>query len=206
MGKRLSKIYTKTGDNGKTGLGDGNRVSKTHPRIGAIGDVDELNSSLGVLIETLNETLKITIDQALDQTLNESTGLTRTLHFLRLSQHRIFDLGGELSIPGFEIITEEHVKAIEAELDSLNLHLAPLDNFILPGGSRLIAECHMARSICRRAERKIAGLAEMSAESKSEDVSIFALQYINRLSDYLFVVARYCALKTGVEEVLWQKG
>jgi cob(I)alamin adenosyltransferase len=193
MGKRLSKIYTKTGDHGKTGLGDGNRVSKTHPRIGAIGAVDELNSSLGVLIETLNETP------------GESTGLTRTLHFLRLSQHRIFDLGGELSIPGFEIITEEHVKAIETELDSLNLHLAPLDNFILPGGSRLIAECHMARSICRRAERKIAGLAEMSAESKSEDVSIFALQYINRLSDYLFVVARYCALKTGVEEVLWQK-
>jgi cob(I)alamin adenosyltransferase len=201
MGKRLSKIYTKTGDKGQTGLGDGNRVSKTHPRIGAIGAVDELNSSLGVLIETLNQTL----NQTLNETPAESTGLTRTLHFLRLSQHRIFDLGGELSIPGFEIITEEHVKAIEAELDSLNMHLAPLDNFILPGGSRLIAECHMARSICRRAERKIAGLAEMSAESKSEDVSIFALQYINRLSDYLFVVARYCALKTGVEEVLWQK-
>jgi cob(I)alamin adenosyltransferase len=201
MGKRLSKIYTKTGDNGKTGLGDGNRVSKTHPRIGAIGAVDELNSSLGVLIETLNQTL----NQTLNETPAESTDLNRTLHFLRLSQHRIFDLGGELSIPGFEIITEEHVNAIEAELDSLNLHLAPLDNFILPGGSRLIAECHMARSICRRAEIKIAGLAEMSAESKSEDVSIFALKYINRLSDYLFVVARYCALKTGVGEVLWQK-
>ena len=197
MGKRLSKIYTKTGDNGQTGLGDGNRVSKTHPRIGAIGAVDELNSSLGVLIETLNQTLNGTPD--------ESTGLIRTSHFLRLSQHRIFDLGGELSIPGFEIITEEHVKAIEAELDNLNQHLAPLDNFILPGGSRLIAECHMARSICRRAERKIAGLAEMPAGRKSEDVSIFALQYINRLSDYLFVVARYCALETGVEEVLWQK-
>jgi cob(I)alamin adenosyltransferase len=176
-------------------------VSKTHPRIGAIGAVDELNSSLGVLIETLNEAL----NQTLNETPGESTGLTRTSHFLRLSQHRIFDLGGELSIPGFEIITEEHVKAIEAELDSLNLHLAPLDNFILPGGSRLIAECHMARSICRRAEREITGLAEMSAEGKSEDVNIFALQYINRLSDYLFVVARYCALKTGVKEVLWQK-
>jgi cob(I)alamin adenosyltransferase len=197
MGKRLSKIYTKTGDKGQTGLGNGNRVAKTHPRIEAIGAVDELNSSLGVLIETLNEKL--------NETPGKSAGLTRTLHFLKLSQHRIFDLGGELSIPGFEIINEDHVQAIEAELDDLNLHLAPLDNFILPGGSRLIAECHMTRSICRRAERHIVGLAETPSGSEPEVVSGFALQYINRLSDYLFVVARYCALKTGVKEVLWQK-
>lgn len=201
MGKRLSKIYTKTGDKGQTGLGNGNRVAKTHPRIEAIGAVDELNSSLGVLIETLNETL----NERLNKTPGESTGLTSTLNFLKLSQHRIFDLGGELSIPGFEIINDDHVKAIEAELDDLNLHLAPLDNFILPGGSRLIAECHMTRSICRRAERHIVGLAEMPAGSESGLVSGFALQYINRLSDYLFVVARYCALETGVKEVLWQK-
>ena len=192
MGKRLSKIYTRTGDLGETGLGDGNRIKKTHPRVQAMGSVDELNSIVGVLVESL-----------LADSHHE---LTAIANFLRQLQHRIFDLGGEISIPGFEIITSGHVTAIEEQLDGLNEHLAPLDNFILPGGSTLIANCHMARAICRRAERDITALAETQAENAAPTVNRAAMQFINRLSDYLFVVARSCARITGVDEVLWVKG
>ena len=146
MGKRLSKIYTRTGDQGETGLGDGSRISKTAPRVEAMGSVDELNSIVGVVVEELLE--------------SNLPDLVTVAEFLRTLQHRIFDLGGELSIPGFEIISSDHVNAIEQELDAMNEHLEPLENFILPGGSRLIANCHMARSICRRAERNIAELAQ----------------------------------------------
>jgi len=186
MGKRLSKIYTKTGDKGETGLGDGNRVSKTHPRIEAIGAVDELNSALGLLIEEIRNA--------------DYEDLGPIEVFLRNCQHRVFDLGGELSIPGFEIVTPDHVQAIEIELDDLNRHLEPLENFILPGGSLLVAQCHMARSICRRAERQTVAL------SQAESVNSSALQFLNRLSDYLFVAARSCARITGIDEVLWKKG
>lgn len=186
MGKRLSKIYTRTGDQGETGLGDGNRVSKTHPRIEAIGAVDELNSVLGVLIEELRNT--------------GHEGLAPIEAFLHHCQHRVFDLGGELSIPGYEIITPEMVQAIETALDDLNRHLEPLENFILPGGSLLIAQCHMARSICRRAERQTVALGH------EESINSSSLQFLNRLSDYLFVAARSCAHITGVDEVLWKQG
>ena len=120
--------------------------------------------------------------------------------FLRTLQHRIFDLGGEISIPNFEIISAEHVNAIEVHLDQMNDRLEPLENFILPGGSRLIANCHMARSICRRAERDFVTL------EKDERVNENAMKFLNRLSDYLFVLARTCARLTEVDEVLWQKG
>ncbi|MDA0977083.1 MAG: cob(I)yrinic acid a,c-diamide adenosyltransferase [Proteobacteria bacterium] len=186
MGKRLSKIYTRTGDKGETGLGDGSRVPKTHPRVEAMGSVDELNSIVGLVVEEL--------------LMEDEEALQPVADFLRSLQHRIFDLGGELSIPGFEIVTADHVKAIETALDDLNQHLPPLENFILPGGSRLIANCHMARAICRRAERNVAALAEV------ETVNTAAMEFLNRLSDYLFVVARSCARITGVAEVLWQKG
>lgn len=186
MGKRLSKIYTRTGDKGETGLGDGSRISKTHPRVEAMGTVDELNSIVGVVVE--------------DLLTEDHDELTEIGQFLRTQQHRIFDLGGELSIPGFEIITADHVTAIEDALDLLNDHLEPLENFILPGGSRLIANCHMARAICRRAERCATAL---DAEAP---VNAAALKYLNRLSDYLFVVARSCARITGIPEVLWEKG
>lgn len=185
MGKRLSKIYTKTGDTGETGLGDGSRVSKTDERVEAMGSVDELNSALGLLIEVIR-------DVDLDNLLLIEV-------FLRTCQHRTFDLGGELSIPGFDIITAEHVQAIEVALDDLNHHLAPLENFILPGGSMLIAQCHMARSICRRAERKTVALSKVAA------VNACSLEFLNRLSDYLFVAARSCARLTDVDEVLWKK-
>ncbi len=186
MGKRLSKIYTKTGDAGETGLGDGSRIKKTHPRVEAMGSVDELNSVIGVVIEDL---------------INENNDeLTAIAQFLRSLQHRVFDLGGELSIPGYKIITEEHVAAIEVQLDQLNDQLEPLENFILPGGSTLIANCHLARAVCRRAERHVVLLAD------SEEVNSAALEFLNRLSDHLFVVARSCARITGVDEVLWEKG
>ena len=186
MGKRLSKIYTRTGDTGETGLGDGSRISKTSPRVEAMGSVDELNSIVGLVVEEIVE--------------SNQPGLIEISEFLRSLQHRIFDLGGELSIPGFEIISAKHVKAIENHLDKMNDELKPLENFILPGGSRLVANCHMARSICRRAERNIAALAI------DEDINSNAMEFINRLSDYLFVLARTCARLTGIDEVLWQKG
>lgn len=182
MGKRLSKIYTRTGDAGETGLGDGSRISKTHERVEAMGAADELNSAVGLLIEYLKP--------------HDLAGIEQ---FLAYSQHRIFDLGGELSIPGFKIIEERHVSDMEVQLDALNKNLAPLENFILPGGSQLIAHCHMARSICRRAERRVVALAAV------EDINPCCQQYLNRLSDYLFVLARYCAAETNVDEVIWQK-
>lgn len=185
MGKRLSKIYTRTGDQGTTGLGDGSRVNKTHPRIEAIGEVDELNSSLGLLIELLKK--------------EENTQLTPVIDFLRNHQHRIFDLGGELSIPGYTLINNDQVKAIESFLDELNNDLEPLENFILPGGSVLISQCHLARSVCRRAERRVLALAD------AETVNPVSLQFLNRFSDCLFVIARYCAKGTLTAEVLWQK-
>ncbi len=186
MGKRLSKIYTRTGDQGETGLGDGNRIPKDHARIHAIGSVDELNSNLGLLIEELI-------------LLPDQAALSSITEFLRFCQHRIFDLGGELSIPDFRIINSAHVSNIEIQLDQLNENLAPLENFILPGGSKLIATFHVSRSICRRAER------EVIAVSRDESVNPEGIKYLNRLSDYLFVAARYSAKELGINEVLWAK-
>ncbi len=185
MGKRLSRIYTRTGDSGETGLGDGNRVDKTHVRIEAIGAVDELNSQIGVLIETLRQL--------------DSPEFEAVVSFLGVNQHRLFDLGGELSIPSFELIKAHHVESIEKELDELNSYLDPLENFILPAGSMLIAQCHLARSVCRRAERRTVSLMN------AEPINNRSLEFLNRFSDYLFVVARFCALKTEIEEVLWKK-
>ena len=197
MGKRLSKIYTRTGDAGDTGLGDGSRIKKTHPRVEAIGTVDELNSLIGLLIEGL----------AQEESLSSSVA------FLSSSQHRLFDLGGELSMPGqhdgsqeekeeqepYVILTPSHVADIEVNLDALNQHLEPLVNFIMPGGSELIARCHLARAVCRRAERRVIALAELAP------VNPHSVCYLNRMSDYLFVLARSCAAATGRDEVLWQQ-
>lgn len=185
MGKRLSKIYTRTGDAGTTGLGDGARVDKDDARIEAIGTVDELNSWLGVVIEALVE---------------EGDMFAATTAFLRTCQHRIFDLGGELSIPGHIIIKADQVTAIEQQLDAMNSELEPLTNFILPGGARVIAEIHVARSVCRRAERRLISLSHES------EVNANSLSFLNRLSDYLFVAGRHCAKLSGVAEVLWEQG
>jgi cob(I)alamin adenosyltransferase len=178
MGHRLTKIYTRTGDNGSTGLGDGTRVPKDHVRVEAFGTVDELNSLLGLLR-----------CEPLDTTLH--TALTHV-------QHTLFDLGGELCIPGRSVLTDVQVTELEDLLDRLNADLDPLKEFILPGGTRSAALCHMARSVCRRAERRVFTL------SCREPVSPVALKYLNRLSDLLFVLARALNRASGIPDVLWQ--
>ncbi len=179
MGHRLSKITTKTGDSGTTGLGDGSRVPKTHPRIAAIGEVDELNSVVGLLLT-----------EALPDDLRES---------LVAVQHDLFDLGGELSIPGYIAIAEAHVARLEALSGALNVELPMLKDFILPGGSRAAAYAHLVRTVCRRAERAVLLLAAHEA------VSDFARIYLNRLSDLAFVLARVLNRAAGQPDVLWRK-
>jgi len=179
MGHRLSKIVTRTGDAGETGLGDGSRVAKDSPRIEAIGTVDELNSVLGVL---LAEPLPDAIAKCLTDV-----------------QHDLFDLGGELSIPGHLAITDAHVARAEAAVETFNAELAPLKEFILPGGSRAAALAHVARTVCRRAERLLIRLA--ATESVSERSRV----YLNRISDLLFVLARSINRAAGRPDVLWQK-
>ncbi len=179
MGHRLSKIYTRTGDAGTTGLGDGSRISKTSPRIQALGDVDELNSTLGVL---------------LCDALADDIG-----PLLLEIQHDLFDLGGELSIPGMTLLPEAASERLEVAIDRHNETLPPLKEFVLPGGSPAAAHCHLARAVCRRAERSIAAVA--AAEPVNESV----LRYVNRLSDLLFVLARVLARAGGGREVLWDR-
>jgi len=178
MGHRLSKIYTRTGDDGTTGLGDGTRVPKDHVRVEAYGSVDELNSAIGVLLT-----------EALPDDINAA--LTRI-------QHTLFDLGGELCIPGHRMVDDARVTELEQLLDRLNEHLPALKDFILPGGTRAAALCHMARTVCRRAERRVYTL------SRHETVSPAALKFLNRLSDLLFVMARALNRAGGAPDVLWQ--
>lgn len=180
MGHRLSKIYTRTGDEGTTGLGDGSRTSKDSLRIRALGDVDELNSVIGLLlIEDLPEpTRALMVD----------------------IQHDLFDLGGELSIPGMTLLADESVGRLERELDAMNDTLDPLKEFILPGGTRAAAITHLARAVCRRAERSVVAL------SAAETVRETPRHYLNRLSDLLFVLARFLNRAAGRGDVLWQKG
>ena len=179
MGNRLSKIYTRTGDDGTTGLGDGSRVSKDSPRVEAYGTVDELNSAIGVLLATPE------VPPAVAACLTEV-------------QHELFDLGGELCLPGHRIITAGHVTRLEKSLDEFNDTLPPLKEFILPGGGPAAAACHLARAIARRAERRVWTLA------KAESVSPEVAQYLNRLSDLLFVLARVLARHERGVEVLWR--
>lgn len=181
MGYRLSKVYTRTGDAGDTGLADGRRLAKDHPRVEAMGSVDELNSQLGVLLACLAE-----------------QGHQALCDVLAPIQHRLFDLGGELAVPGQMIIDEADVAALESLIDQYNADLEPLKNFILPGGSQNIALAHLARSVCRRAERRYLTLAA------HEQVNQQARIYLNRLSDLLFVLARTIARLDGTSEVLWQ--
>lgn len=180
MGNRLSKIATRTGDDGTTGLGDGSRVDKDALRVQAMGDVDELNSQIGVLLcddlpaELRNELLTI--------------------------QHDLFDLGGELSIPGFALMTDAQVARLDALLERHNGMLPPLKDFILPGGSRAAAQSHVCRTVCRRAERSIVSLARV------EKLHARLGQYVNRLSDLLFVLSRVLNRHAGGSDVLWEKG
>ena len=178
MGNRLSKIYTRTGDDGTTGLGDGSRINKDSLRVEAMGDVDELNSVIGIMMtENMTDTLAVTLTQI---------------------QHDLFNVGGEICIPGYVILQQSRIDDLEQVIDSLNESLPPLKEFILPGGTKAAAYCHLARTVCRRAERK---LVELHRNEKVTDIS---LQYLNRLSDLLFVLCRTINKEAGVSDVLWK--
>ncbi len=179
MGNRLSKIYTRTGDSGTTGLGDGSRVAKDSLRINAMGDVDELNSVIGLmLVEPISENIQATLTEV---------------------QHDLFNIGGELCMPDYAMVTTARVTALENTLDAFNETLSPLKEFILPGGCLAAAYCHLARTVCRRAERSMCTL------HAKEAISSVSLQYINRLSDLLFVMCRILNKEAGVQDVLWNK-
>lgn len=182
MGKRLSVIYTKTGDTGETGLADQRRVPKNHPRIEAIGAVDSLNSQLGLLLVELSVPAALKLLQAL----------------LAPVQHRLFDLGGELAMPVYQALDVSAVQGLETLIDDWNKELAPLENFILPGGSRCIALAHFCRSSTREAERRCQTLHQQ------EPLRPVVLAYLNRLSDVFFVAARIIAQKEDIAEILWQ--
>lgn len=179
MGNRLSKIYTRTGDSGTTGLGDGSRVDKDALRVEAYGTVDELNSHIGVLLS-----------QPIPDEVSEA---------LTAIQHDLFDLGSELCIPGYQTIFEGHIELLEKTLDHFNADLPPLKEFILPGGNLAAATCHVARTVCRRAERVAVSLA------RTEKLNAPVVKYLNRLSDLLFVLCRLLARQNGGKEVLWKK-
>jgi cob(I)alamin adenosyltransferase len=179
MGHRLSRIYTRTGDDGSTGLGDGVRVPKEHPRVEAYGTVDEANSAVGLVLAVPGLPPEVTA-------------------CLVEVQHKLFDLGGELCMPGHRAVMARDVAWLEESLDRFNEHLPPLKEFILPGGGPAAAACHLARTITRRAERRVWSLARV------EDLAPEVPQYLNRLSDLLFVVARVIARHEHGSEVLWR--
>ena len=179
MGNRISKIYTRTGDFGETVLGDGSRVDKFSQRIRTIGDIDELNTTIGIIVS-----------QGVPDSIRE--------HLLNIQQ-LLFDIGGELSLPGESVIKEKCVKDLEHLIDSYNAELPPLKEFILPAGTTAAAFCHFARTVCRRAERHIVSL------SRREIVNKYTLIYMNRLSDFLFVMARIMNRENKVQEQYWEK-
>lgn len=179
MGNRLSKIYTKTGDNGTTGLGDGGRTSKCSKRVEAMGDIDELNCNIGLLrSEELADEIQI---------------------FLKQIQNELFDLGGELSIPNSQLFNSSVLDQLESEIDRYNQVLPPLKEFLLPAGSRAVALAHLCRSVCRRAERSLVALANQ------EFIRQEPRMFINRLSDYFFVLSRIIGAEEDVQEALWER-
>lgn len=185
MSNRLSKIYTRTGDAGETGLADGRRVAKDHPRIEAMGEIDTLNSQLGLLLAELNEA----------QTRWPELG--ELIEVMAPCQHRLFDLGGELAMPDYQALTEAEIARLERAIDHWNEELGPLKDFIMPGGSRLIALAHVCRSMARTSERRCQQLNAV------EPMRPVGLAYLNRLSDLFFVVARLIARRQGCAEILW---
>jgi len=186
MGFRLSKIYTRTGDAGETGLADGRRVPKDHPRVEAMGELDSLNSQLGLLLAGLAEHEVMW------------PGLSELIDVLTPCQHRLFDLGGELAMPQYQALNQAEVERLEAAIDLWNEELGPLENFILPGGSLLVAQAHVCRAQARSAERRCQQLNAI------EPLAGVGLAYVNRLSDLLFVAARLIGRRMQINEVLWQ--
>jgi len=191
MANRISKVTTRTGDDGTTGLGDGSRIHKSHLRVQALGDVDELNSQLGVVRAIRN-----------GNTPSFTNPFDSSGHDLLLAriQNGVFDLGGELCIPTYRAITDAHLLVLDNAISDANTSLPPLKEFILPGGSLAAAHCHVARTVARRAERSVAALM-----ASGEDVSPLALRYLNRLSDLLFVLARVFNRQLGYPDVFWSR-
>jgi len=180
MGHRLSKITTRTGDGGQTGLGDGSRVRKDSPRVAALGEIDELNSAIGLLLaEAVTDKVRASLESI---------------------QHDLFDLGGDVSIPGRATMTASQAERLESLLEEMNSALPRLKEFILPGGTRAAGLAHLARAVCRRAERSLVAL------SSSEKVADEGRIYLNRLSDFLFVLGRVLNREGGHSDVLWQQG
>ncbi len=182
MGHRLSRITTRTGDDGTTGLANGERLPKTDPRFDAMGDLDELNCQIGVVLSL--QPMPCFADP------------------LRVIQHRLFDMGGELAIPGYAAITDEHVAALDALIETFNADLPPLKEFVLPGGGALAAQMHLARAVSRRAERSVWRVAQAASAGQPHNAA--SLRYLNRLSDILFVFARHFARADGAE-ITWQR-
>jgi len=186
MGHRLSKIYTRTGDAGTTGLGDGSRVSKDDLRITALGEVDELNAILGVLRA-----------QIANSDNNEKEKWEK---HLSLIQHWLFDLGGEVCIPNYTLLQDASIEYLEQSIDQMNEHLPMLKEFILPSGSLACSYAHQARAVCRRAERSL-----ITVQQRDQNIQTTSLQLLNRLSDWLFVASRTLQRESGGSEVLWQR-
>jgi len=187
MGNRLSKIVTKTGDDGTTGLADGSRIAKDHIRIETIGDIDELNCFIGLFIESL-----------------ANSNPLRDI-YLQIQNH-LFDLGGELSMPNYAMIKQQHCVFLEDNIEKFNEPLAPLKDFILPSGSEPLARCHIVRSVARRAERAMVTMkAAMQSDNSEKEFNEYGQQYLNRLSDFAFISARWLAHENGEPEVLWSQ-
>jgi cob(I)alamin adenosyltransferase len=193
MANRISKVTTRTGDDGSTGLGDGSRIHKSHIRVQALGDLDELNSQLGVL-RAVCAAARLASSPGTSGTPSEQDLLLAKI------QNALFDLGGELCIPTYRAITDDHLIIVDRAIAESNADLPPLKEFILPGGSMAAATCHVARTVARRAERSVAALM-----ASGEDVSPLALQYLNRVSDFLFIFARVCNRADGVTDVFWTR-
>ncbi|WP_296402975.1 cob(I)yrinic acid a,c-diamide adenosyltransferase [Psychrobacter sp.] len=190
MGNRLTKIYTRTGDNGTTGMADGSRLSKSNQLFVVMGDVDELNAHIGMILAQ--------IDALSTQKASVFSNLKNSLSIV---QHLLFNIGGELAMPEYKGINESHITWLESEIDAFNEHLPALKDFILPAGSLLVSQTHIARTVCRRAERQAVNLHL----NNDQAISSNALKLLNRLSDWLFVLSRYCAKVEGSGEVLWDK-
>ena len=187
MGNRLSKIYTRTGDDGSTGMADGSRVSKADSLFSVMGDIDELNSHIGL------------VRAQLTQTVMDATQQTDLSQALVIIQHLLFNIGGELSMPEYEGVNATHIDWLEQQIDTMNITLPPLKDFILPTGSVLVSQLHVARTVCRRAERQ----AVLLQQELPQAIRPTAVSFINRLSDWLFVAARFCTDPEQVSEVLW---
>jgi len=197
MGNRLSKIYTRTGDDGTTGMADGSRVSKADMLFTVMGDIDELNSHVGLVRAQLTQ-MNTVANTALSEHLsliNESD----FAHALVIIQHLLFNIGGELAMPEYEGVNETHIDWLEKQIDSMNAGLPPLKDFILPTGSILVSQLHIARTVCRRAERQ----AVLLQQQRPQAIRSTAVSLINRLSDWLFVAARFCTDPAQISEVLW---